>query len=70
MVLFLLLLRKQEASEPRQKRLTKTNVGLTSLELNIMFLMGGLEVINSSKGKKNVLVSYLNHNSFLKRIEV
>lgn len=53
MVLFLLLLRKQEGlSELAQRSLTKTNVGLTSLELNVIFLLGGLKVINSSK-KKN-----------------
>lgn len=52
MVLFLVLLRKQGGlSELGQRRHTKTNAGLTSLELNVMFLLGGLKVINSSKEK-------------------
>lgn len=39
MVLFLLLLRKQEnLSELAQRSLTETNVGLTSLELNVVYL--------------------------------
>lgn len=55
MVLFLLLLGKQGGlSELRQRRLTIRDAGLTSLELNVMFLLGGLKVINSSK-KKNCL---------------
>lgn len=53
MVLFLLLLRKQGGlSEHRQRRLTKRNAGLTSLELNVIFLLGGLKVINNTKKKK------------------
>jgi len=55
MVLFLLLLRNQGGlSGLGQRRLTKSNDDLTSFELNAMFLLGGLKVINSSK-KKNCL---------------
>lgn len=67
---FLLLLRKQEGlSELTQRSLTKTNVDLTSLELNVMFLLGGLKVINSSK-KKTPFVYHSKHNNSWKRIEV
>lgn len=53
MVPFLLSLRKQEdLSELTQRSLTKTNVGLTSLELNVVFFLSGLKFINSSKKKK------------------
>lgn len=71
MVVFLLLLRKQEGLLGlTQRRLSETNVGLTSLELNVMFLLGGLKVINSSR-KKKMFVYYLKHNnSWEKKTEV
>lgn len=51
----LLLLGKQGGLlELGQRRLSKMNVNLTSLELNVMFLLGGLKIINSSK-RKNCL---------------